>query len=72
MSDCAEAVKEADNLVEVFSEMSGPREHIVFSLCQSTNQRLAVTCKGDKFPFPFQVQNWLINFCIVRSRNATD
>ena len=53
MNECAEAVKEADNSIEVFSEMSGPRELIVVSLCQSTNQRLVVTCKGD-FPFPFQ------------------
>ena len=44
------------NTVEVFSELPGPRGHIVGSLCQSTNQRLAVTCKGD-FPFPFQGSN---------------
>ena len=41
---------------EVFSELPGPRGIIVSSLCQSTNQRLAVICKGD-FPFPFQTSD---------------
>ena len=41
---------------EVFSELPGPRGIIVSSLCQSTNQRLVVTCEGS-FPFPFQAED---------------
>ena len=41
------------NTTEAVSELPGPRGIIVGSLCQSTNQRLAVNCEGD-FPFPFQ------------------
>lgn len=37
-----------------FREQSIPGGVIVGSFCGSTNQRFAVTCKGD-FPFPFQV-----------------
>lgn len=42
------------NIDKGFSEQSIPGGVIVGSLCGSTNQRFAVTCKGD-FPFPFQV-----------------
>ncbi len=42
------------NNVKGFSEQSIPGGIIVGSLCGSTNQRFAVTCKGE-FPFPFQV-----------------
>ena len=41
---------------EAFSGLPGPRGIIVGSLCQSTNRRLAVSCKGD-FPFPFQASD---------------
>ena len=41
---------------EAVSELPGPRGYIVGSLCQSTNQRLAVTCEGS-FPFPFQAED---------------
>ena len=44
------------NNAEVFSELPGPRGIIVSSLCESTNQRFAVICKGD-FPFPFQTSD---------------
>ena len=55
MSDLLSAQEEKLNR-EVFSELPGPRGIIVSSLCQSTNQRLAVICKGD-FPFPFQTSD---------------
>ena len=54
------------NKVEVFSELPEPRGIIVSSLCQSTNQRLAVICKGD-FPFPFQT--WRLIFTVRSARN---
>ena len=41
---------------EVISELPGPRGYIVGPLCQSTNQRLVVTCEGS-FPFPFQAED---------------
>ena len=40
----------------MISELPGPRGIIVGSLCQSTNQRLVVTCEGS-FPFPFQAED---------------
>ena len=43
---------------EVISELPKPQGYIVGSLCQSTNQRLAVTCKGS-FPFPFQADDFI-------------
>ena len=70
MNDCAEAVKEADNSIEVFSEMSGPREPIVVSLCQSTNQRLVVTCAissgaGSKLAWkPMAEQTFIRQTCL--------
>ena len=53
------------NDVEVISELPGPRGFIVGPLCQSTNQRLAVTCEGS-FPFPFQAED-LINESEVKT-----
>ena len=53
------------NDVEVISELPGPRGYIVGPLCQSTNQRLAVTCEGS-FPFPFQAED-LINESEVKT-----
>ena len=44
------------NEEEVISELPGPRGFIVGSLCQSTDQRLAVTCEGS-FPYPFQAED---------------
>ena len=41
---------------EVISELPGPRGFIVGPLCQSTNQRLVVTCEGS-FPFLFQAED---------------
>lgn len=41
---------------EPLCELPRVRGIIVGSLCQSTNRRLAVICKGD-YPFPFQTSN---------------
>ena len=56
---------------EVFSELPGPRGIIVSSLCQSTNQRLAVICKGD-FPFPFQTSDQNIESEVKSQLQAID
>lgn len=56
---------------EVFSELPGPRGIIVSSLCQSTNQRLAVICKGD-FPFPFQTSDQYIESEVKSQLQAID
>lgn len=55
MSDLLSEQEEKLN-IEAFSELPGPRDVIVSSLCGSTNQRLAVICKGD-FPFPVQTSD---------------
>lgn len=54
-------IKEKAN-VEAFSELCRLQHIIVGSLYGSTNQRSAVTCKGD-FPFPFKEQN--VVYCFV-------
>ena len=51
---CAAYLEQLDT--EAFSGLSRLQDISNSSLCESTNQRFAVTCKGD-FPFPFQVQN---------------
>ena len=56
---------------EVFSELPRPRGIIVSSLCQSTNQRLAVICKGD-FPFPFQTSDQIIESEVKSQLQAID
>ena len=56
---------------EVFSELPRPRGIIVSSLCQSTNQRLAVICKGD-FPFPFQTSDQNIESEVKSQLQAID
>ena len=56
---------------EVISELPGPRGFIVGPLCQSTNQRLAVICKGD-FPFPFQTSDQNIESEVKSQLQAID
>ena len=71
MSDLLSAQEEKLN-IEAFSELPGPRGIIVSSLCGSTNQRFAVTCKGD-IPFPFQAQNYAVSILYARRcQNAGD
>ena len=62
---------EKQNIVEVFSELPGPRGIIVSSLCGSTNQRFAVICKGD-FPFPFQTSDQNIESEVKSQLQAID
>ncbi len=56
---------------EVFSELPGPQGIIVNSLCESTNQRFAVSCKGD-FPFPFQTSDQYIESEVKSQLQAID
>ena len=62
---------EKQNSVEVFSELPGPRDIIVSSLCGSTNQRSVVICKGD-FPFPFQTSDQNIESEVKSQLQAID
>ena len=56
---------------EVFSELPRPRGIIVSSLCESTNQRFVVICKGD-FPFPFQTSDQIIESEVKSQLQAID
>lgn len=56
MNTLLSAQSENQNMIGVFSELPESQGIIVGSLCQSTNQRLAVSCEGD-FPFPFQASD---------------
>ena len=62
---------ENQNMIGVFSELPGSQGIIVGSLCQSTNQRLAVICKGD-FPFPFQTSDQIIESEVKSRMQAID
>jgi hypothetical protein len=62
--------QEENRTSEDFSELPAPRGNIVGSLCGSTNQRSAVSCKGD-FPFPFQAFDQFIE-SEVKGRYAED
>ena len=65
------SAQEAQLNREVFSELPGPRGIIVSSLCESTNQRFAVICKGD-FPFPFQTSDQYIESEVKSQLQAID
>ena len=57
--------------LRVFSRLRELWRDIVDLLCGSSNQRSAVTCKGD-IPFPFQVQNELSVLYVRRCLYAGD
>lgn len=71
LNDLLAAPLEKQNIAEVFSELPRPRGIIVSSLCESTNQRFAVICKGD-FPFPFQTSDQIIESEVKSQLQAID
>lgn len=71
LNDLLAAPLEKQNIAEVFSELPRPRGIIVSSLCESTNQRFVVICKGD-FPFPFQTSDQIIESEVKSQLQAID